>query len=284
MKTSLEFRDPADLRLHPLQHKLPQPEKTSPEWLSFVEGWMNAGVESMPPLIITKEGLVMDGGRRWRAAKQLQWAQVPVIERPEHEAAALIVDTLMGQRNLPRGTKVYLALGLMPEWVKASESRRLTNLTRGVKIAQNPNVSPKSSDLTSIDKHPETCEALATRFGVSKETFFRAIRVRKLLDSDENLRALYEPELMSGEKSLWNVEAAIKGAQTDQSTRNQGVEKSQLELFGDAFDKLKTSAKGWLRFTPENQQRVLSSWKKTVEAMPPALRREMLEVLEETAK
>ena len=282
MKTSLEFRDPADLRLHPLQKQLPDPDKTSPEWLSFVEGWMNAGVEAMPPLIVTKDGLVMDGGRRWRAAKQLQWEAVPTIERPENEAAALIVDTLLGQRNLPRGTKVYLALGLLPDWVKASETRRLDNLKRGVKNLKNLNVSPKQCDTTSGEFTPTTVAALADRLGVSRDVLQRAVRVRKLLEADQNLRDLYEPELMTGEKSLWNVEAAIKGAQTDQSKRDAGVERSQLELFGDAFDNLRSCAKGWLRFTEENQQHVISSWKKTVTAMPPALRRELLEVLEAT--
>lgn len=281
---SQQYRDPADLRLHPLQKQLPDPDKSSPEWLSFVEGWMNAGVESMPPLIITKEGLIMDGGRRWRAARQLQWEQVPVIERPESEAAALIVDTLLGQRNLPRGTKVYLALGLLPDWVKASETRRLENLKRGVKNIKNLNVSPKDGYTTSGEFTPNTLAAIADRFGVSRDVLQRAVRVRKLLDADQNLRELYEPELMTGEKSLWNVEAAIKGSQTDQSKRQDGVERSQLELFGDAFDNLKTCAKGWTRFTPENQQHVLSSWKKTVQAMPPALRKELLEVLEEITK
>lgn len=280
---SVTLRDPADLRLHPLQKNLPEPDKQSPEWLSFVEGIMNAGPEALPPLIITKEGHIMDGGRRWRAAKQLQWERVATVERPEHEAAALIVDTLMGQRNLPRGTKVYLALGLLPDWVKSSESRRLNALAHGVKNLKNLNVSPKQCDTASVEKHPETIQALAARFGVNRDVFTRAIRVRKLLEGNQAWRELYEPELMTGEKSLWNVEAAIKGAETDQSKRDQGVEKSQLELFGDAFDNLRTCAKGWTRFTAENQQHVLKSWKKTVQAMPPGLRKELLEVLAEEA-
>lgn len=276
-------RDPNDLRLHPLQKQLPEPDKQSPEWLSFIEGWQNAGVEAMPPLIVTRDGLVMDGGRRWRAARQLQWDSVPVVERPEHEAAALIVDTLLGQRNLPRGTKVYLALGLLPDWVKSTESRRLTALTHGVKNLKNLNVSPKQCDTASVERHPETIKTLSERMGVSRDVFTRAIRVRKLLEADPALREIHEPELMSGEKSLWNVEAAIKGAQTDQSKRDAGVEKSQLELFGDAFDNLRTCAKGWTRFTPENQERVLASWKTTVKAMPLVLRIQLLEVLEATA-
>jgi hypothetical protein len=283
METKITYRDPADLRLHPLQKNLPEPDRQTPEWISFLDGLQSAGPHATPPLIITHNGLVMDGGRRWRAARQLQWETIPTVERPESEAAALIVDTLLGQRNLPRGTKVYLALGLLPEWAKATESRRLENLRRGVKVGQNPNVSPKYCDTTSVEKHPETLAQISERFGVSRDVLMRALRVRKLLDSDPALKELHEPDLMSGERSLWNVEAAIKGAATPQDKREAGVVRSQLELFGDSFENLRTCAKGWARFTPENQRHVLTAWEKTVAAMPPGLRREMLTILEAQA-
>jgi hypothetical protein len=283
METKITYRDPADLRLHPLQKNLPEPDKDSPEWLSFVEGWMNAGVGMMLPLIITKEGLVMDGGRRWRAAKQLQWDQVPVIERPEYLAGAIMKDTLFGSRPWKQEVKVYFALGFMKEWLESAESRRLDNLKRGLKIGQKLNVSPKECSAPSGEFKPETNKALAESMSVSLDTFKRAIRVRKLLDGNKAWRDLYEPELMTGEKSLWNVEAAIKGAETDQSKRNAGVEKSQLELFGNAFENLQTCAKGWRHFTEANRSHVLKSWEKTVRAMPGELRRELLEVLEANA-
>jgi hypothetical protein len=277
MQNQIINRDPADLRLHPLQKKLPEPDKQSPEWISFVEGWLAAGVETMPPLIITTDGLVMDGGRRWRAARQLQWTQVPCLVRPEAEAAALIVETLLGQRNLPRGTKVYLTLELMPEFVKASETRRLNNLKRGVKIGQNPLFLPKESDFPSGN---ERVTEFCARLGVSDGTYKRAVRVRDLFEKHPDFRAEFEPDLLSGEKSLWNVESAIKGAMADQSKREPSKERSQLELFGDAFDNLRSCARGWSRFSPENQQRVLDSWKTTVTAMPAELRRELADILE----
>jgi hypothetical protein len=278
MKTEIHYRDPADLRLHPLQKQLPAPDKLAPDWLSFIAGWQAAGVDAMPPLIVTREGLIMDGGRRWRAAVQLQWPGVPTIERPEHEAAALIVDSLLGQRNLHRGNKVYIALGLMPDWVKSSEIRRLENLKRGIKTGEKPNVFPKEQNTPSGDA---TVKDFCARLGVSVDIYKRALRVHKLLAADSNLRAEYEPDLISGEKTLWNVESAIKGAATDQSTRQAGVEKSQLELFGDAFENLRTCAKGWNKFSADNRQRVLDSWQKTVAAMPKELRHELRAIIEE---
>lgn len=274
MDTKLSFRDPADLRLHPLQKNLPEPDKQSPEWLSFLDGLMIAGPHGIPPLVVTREGLIMDGGRRWRGAKQLQWEQVPTIERPEHEAASLIVDSLLGQRNVPRGTKVYLTLSLLPEFVKSAESRRLENLKRGVKNGSKPLIFPKPSDLDS-----GSVKDFCARLGVSDETYLRARRVRELFEKHPHFKTEYEADLINGEKSLWNVESAIKGALGDQSKREPAKENNQLELFTDGLDALAKAAKFWTRFDDANKETIRTKWRTAIKAMPAELRRELLEEL-----
>ena len=275
MKTEITYRDPAELRLHPLQKHLPEPDKTSPEWLAFVDRLQASGPESIPPVIITPEGHIMDGGRRWRAARQLQWESLPTMERPERDAAALIVDSLMGQRNLPRGTKVYLALTLLPKWVESSEARRLNNLCVG-KTSQKPLFLPKPSDLASGDIKG-FCESL----GVSDETFRRARRVHDLFTKHPEFKAELEHDLLSGEKSLWNVESAIQGALTDQTKREPAKERSQLELFTDGLSALAKSGKYWNRFYDAQREQVLAEWRKTAAALPETLRAEMRRVLDE---
>jgi hypothetical protein len=292
---SVTLRDPADLRLHALQKQLPEPDKQSPEWLSFVEGMMAAGPEGIPPLVVTREGLIMDGGRRWRAAKQLQWEQVPTIERPEHEAAALIVDSLLGQRNLPRGTKVYLTLTLLPDFVKSAEHRRLENLKRGLKNGAKPLIFPKPSDSAS-----GTVTEFCVRLGVSRDTYEQAVKLHKILH-DENcaellkfykgkqpakpellakqaeLRAKFEPDLLTGEKSLWNVISAIAG----HITTNDVPLAEQMEFWTSPFSALKRNANKWDSLTKPARALLLNAWKETAETMPADLRRQMAAVLEE---
>jgi hypothetical protein len=235
----ISYRDPAPLRLHHLQKALPEPDKTSPEWHSFVDALSAAGPEGTPALFITREGLIMDGGRRWRAARQLQWDKLPCIERPEHEAGALIVDSLFGQRNMTRGAKVYLAIGLLPEFVKSAEQRRLENLKRGIKNGQKPLIFPNGSNSDS-----ETVKDLCARLGVDWKTYDQARRVRDLLHDprckalaallregrkpvpvdgalaalQKELRAEFEPQLLNGAKNLWNVASAIGGRLTTVDT------------------------------------------------------------------
>lgn len=275
MKSELIYRDPADLRLHPLQKHLPDPDKTSPEWHAFVDRLQASGPEVIPPLIVTPDGQIMDGGRRWRGARQLQWAQVPTVERPETDAAALIVDTLLGQRNLPRGTKVYLALKLLPAWVEASEMRRIQNLRHG-KTGQKALIFPKPSDLASGDIK-SFCESL----GVSDETYRRARRVHELFTKHPEFKLELEADLLTGEKSLWNVESAIQGALTDQSKREPAKAKHQLELFTDGLAALARTAKFWSKAPPEQRDAVLEHWREAAAAMPAELRAELRKVLDE---
>jgi hypothetical protein len=277
MKPNLEMRDPADLRLHRLQKHLPEPDKQSPEWISFVEGLISAGPENLPPLVITHEGEIMDGGRRWRAAKQLQWEQIPCLERPESEAAALIVDSLLGQRNMQRGTKVYLVLSLLPDFVRATEMRRVLNLRDRGKTGQNPLFLPKQCDTDS-----ETVKTLCDRLGVHPDVYTRARKLHSLFEKHPEFREDLEPGLLSGEKSLWNCISHIGGALCDQSRRESSKEKSQLELFGDAFEHIRACSKVWSKFSPANQQHVLASWKTTVAVLPGDLRRELAAILSAT--
>lgn len=267
MDTKLTYRDPADLRLHPLQKLLPEPEKQSPEWLSFLDGWMSAGVENMPALVITRDGFIMEGGRRWRAAKQLQWESVPTIERPESEAAALIIQSLFGQRPWKMDTKVYVGLPLFPDFAKAGEHRRLENLKRGHKNGQKPLIFPKLSATNS-----ESLKDFCATLGIKTDTFYRAVRVRELFEKHPHFKTEYEADLLSGEKSLWNVESAIKGALGDQSQREPAKENNQLELFTDGLDALAKAAKFWNRFDSAKKDSVRLAWRVTLKAMPLELR------------
>lgn len=272
------LRDPAELRLHPLQKHIPDPVKDSPEWVSFIEGWQNGGLAAMLgcPIIITTEGLIMDGGRRWRAARQLGWPEMPCIVMAEHEAASFIVDSVLGQRNLPRGTKVYLVLSLIPDFVTSSERRRMENLKRG-KMGQNPLFVPKPSDWAS-GKEKDSIKALCQRLGVGREAYRLAVNVRQLFEQYPEYKAALEPKLLSGEKSLWNVASYIGGATADQTPRDPAKERSQLELFGNSFETLGKAAKSWGRFAPQSQAMVLQSARNLAATLPPDLRAALADI------
>jgi len=205
-RQTVEFCDPAPLRLHPLHKHLPGPDVAGAEWHAFVDAASAAGPEGLPAIVVTPEGLIMDGKRRWRAAVQLQWKEIAYTTRPEWEAAALIVDSLMGQRCLTKGAKVYLCLSMLPDYAKSAESRRLRNLRIGAKTLEKPFNPPKPTQLDSGKGLPELCE----RLGCSDELVRQAVQIRKFFDapalkdhkftfqdgSEATLREYWEPIIL----------------------------------------------------------------------------------------
>jgi hypothetical protein len=275
----ITLRDPVELRLHPLQKKyIPDPDKESAEWLSFVDAQSAAGPDGIPPIVVTPEGLIMEGGRRWRAAKQLGWREIRVETRPDSVAASIIVESLLGQRNMQRCAKVYIAICLLKEFVESAEARRFLHLKNGVKTLE----KPLSSNSTANGKKDDSLRSLAEKFGVSKDTVRRAIQVHDLFSKNPEVKAEWEPKLLCGEKNLWNVLSAIGGANTDQSNRQTGVVAAQLDFWnGNPFDGLKSAAPGWTKLDPQKRQIVLADWRTAVKKMPGDLRTAMLVILEE---
>jgi hypothetical protein len=177
---------------------------------------------------------------------------------------------------MTRGAAIYLALALLPEFVAAAETRRLANLKRGVKTGENPLFLPKSSNWTS-----ESVQGLCERWGVGHETFNRARQVHEIFAAQPEVKAEWEPRLLSGEKNLWNVLSAVGGAGADQSKREQGVERAQLEFWNSPFDDLKSAAPAWAKLDEKKRDQVLKDWRKTALKLPHELRAGMKEILDE---
>jgi hypothetical protein len=268
--------DPNDLRLHPLLKKLPPPDKASKVWESFVDNLHAQGPSNIEPLLVTKDNQIMSGGRRWMAAKQLGWDTIKVVEASEENAATIIAESLFSQRDLTRGAKVYLALELIPEYVTGAEARRLSNLKQNRKTFEKP--GPKPSNLAS--EHAKTVTWLCERWGISDETFRRANDVRKLFASDPVAKAAYEPQLLSGEKNLWNVISGrageIGGNKGGQRPVNSG---NQLELFKTTLDGLVMAVAPWNRIEREEHEEILVQWRKAANKMPPQAREELATIL-----
>lgn len=277
MNLLIEIRDPQDLRLHRLQKILPDPERDSTEWGAFVESLRNGDI--LYPLLITPDNQIMDGGWRWRGAKQLQFPEVPCIVRPEGEAALIIVDSLLHRKQMTRGAAVYLGLNLLKEFVDAAEICRLGNLRRGVKTGENPLKVPKASNYPfGAD---EAVDELCSRWGISHETYRRARQVHGIFAADPDLKAHWEPRLLSGEKNLWNVLSAVGGAGTDQSRRAAGVDAAQLDFWDSPFAALKNAAPAWKKLDEAKRDAVLADWRKAALKLPADLRAGMKKILEE---
>jgi hypothetical protein len=289
--TKIEIRDPQDLRLHPLQKKyIADPDKNSAEWLSFVDGQSAAGVDGIPPIFITHDGQIMEGGRRWRAAKQLGWSELQCQVRPEEDAAAIIVESLLGQRNLMRGTKVYIAITLLEEFVESAEHRRLGHLRNKVKTLEKPLNGISTAGWSKLGRpaSEDSIRVLAERFGCGRELVRQAIELRKKFDADPELKVLWEPKLFTPGKgkdapiSIGAALAGIGGAPADQSGRDQGVEQSTFGFYEKLFAPLSEKAANyhWNRLPAEKREQIVATWTQEAKKWKPELRAAILEAIE----
>ena len=219
----IELRDPAELRLHPLLKALPEPVRDSDEWTAFVDAMDAGGPEAVEPLVITREGLVMSGGRRLRAAKQLQWDSIPARVRPEWEAPLIIVESLRHTRSLTKGAKVFLSLPMLAQYQAAAETRRVECLKQGRKILQNAQFPP--FPFSRGERHGwEAAEQLGQLFRASHATVERAVQIRKAFESEAlkdhkfvfqdgaemTLREYFEPKILDVEDPM-GLGEVIKG-------------------------------------------------------------------------
>jgi len=263
MEPKQELRDPFDIMLNRFQKQFPDPDKNSPEWAAFVESARAGGVRE--PVDITADGQLIHGRKRWLAARALK-VEIPCIIRDDAEAALILVESLIHCRHMTRGAALYMVLPMLDDFIKAANTRRLANLRKG-KNSDISLIGPKGSVLPF-----ETITELCARFGVDKKVFQRAQEVRAIFDADPALKAEYEPQLLSGEKNLWNVLSAAGGADADQSQRTFGVLKKMFKA---------DYGRHWSVLSKAQRAELLQQWRNDAAELPDDMREALADALME---
>lgn len=173
--------DPADLQVHPLAKNLPQWADDDSRFEALVEDIRARGIDQ--PLIITPEKQILDGRHRWRSAKRLQLAQVPVCVQGNGDIAGVIIGTLLQRRHFSRSALAYLAYPLFKSAHEEAIRKEGQNLKKGLN-------SP-------LPTQCETAADLAEQIGVSRALFDQAAQVHKLFAKDPAYKALMEPRILA---------------------------------------------------------------------------------------
>ena len=249
----------------PLLARLPGVDRNDPAWASFSENVHAAGPDRIPPIFIAGS-LVLDGRRRVAAAQDWQWPEIRCLEVPEDQAALIATETLLGQRSLTRGAKMYLALALMPEYVKALEARRQANLKYGRKTGEKPLSTLNESKLSFVIDDPRA--DLCARLGVSAEVWKLARRVATLFAERPETKAQWEPKLLSGERNLWNVLSGSGGQRATKDRERPVNSVHQLERFNCALEPMVRAVKPWSRIEEPEREAIEARWRQAALQMP----------------
>src|SRR5690606_1205308 len=99
----------------------------------------------------------------------------------------------------------------------------------------------------------ETAVELCARLGVHRNTYGQARQVIKLFADHPEAREQFEPQLLNGEKNLWNV---LSGWEGKDATKDGKPEGSALNLFKKvAFRDLRRFA-AWADLDDEDRETI----------------------------
>jgi hypothetical protein len=296
----LTLKDPAELRPHPLRKHVPAPDpETDPSYKALLLAVRDSGVRE--PLLIDSQGHVAKGWRRRCAAKALQLAEVPCIVIADHEAGVVFMEGLLTRRRITAGAAVYLLVPSFEAVIKSANDRRLANLKRTGKepfyapldareILKNPNDLPNSGT---------TVRDLIERLGVNEQTFRKAVEVHRVFHDPRQaqirtwlnasskrvsveqlpalqaeLKAEFEPLLLNGERSVWNIMPALAGRITGGEHRE-----AEAQLTFD-FAPIHNIARRWNKLESDERKKFLAGWRELFESIPNELRDALADMLE----
>ena len=221
------LKDPAELSIHPLAKLMPEWPKDDPRFAALVEDVRERGIDH--PLLIDREGRVVNGKMIFRAAKQLQLDHVPCKLVADDQIPATLINSLVQRKHFTKSALAYLTYPLMKPAFEASRKKRLENLK-------------KANDLpiVSAGDYRGTVEDFAEQIGIKRNLFFEAKRVHELFAKDAEFKAQMEPRILQepvgGEHEKhrpMGLGAVIAGWAGRNSTLDQDRhDRGQMDLFG----------------------------------------------------
>lgn len=280
----IELRDPQDLHLHAFERKLGEPPEGD-EWNAFKDSIRERGM--LQPLIITSDGRIMDGGWRWRAAKEWGLKEVPCIVREEKNVMEIIVGSLTHRKHMTKGAVIYLLIPILP---KMLPDRKLLNLKKGPKNQQLPDTSYSFSGLAektgigpdTISSAYQLYDLLHDPNGVGLMALYDKIfrgnlkpPIDVVLAYQKRCREKLEPELFNGTKNLWNcasyIMSQLPGLQ-EITNRDWNVEQSTFEFYAGFFPKKPEGRYHWSQLSEASRRAVVAKWTEEARSWKPELR------------
>ena len=282
-------RDPQTLRSHPAIKAMPRWPKAGEEWRAFVEDIRDNGMRH--PVLVTADGLVVDGWTRVMAARDLQLPVVPVEEVAATEAFQIIMREMCLRRNLTKGQRAYLAWPMFKPLAAELEAKRIEALKTGRACTL-----PTTANSVGSGPDNRVEDALGSQIGVSGELLRQArtlhevfsgerrkVATRTLQTPPEELRAFWEPRILDLEQPM-GLGLVLKGLAGKDATEGEpkGVSPiTQLGFFEDGLSALNTvfAPDRWARTEGKFRERIVTNFRLAAAAWPADVRRQIAQAL-----
>jgi len=219
------------IRPHACIKHIPQWPDNSPRMENLRRDIQSSGF-CAPVLMTPKHEIVdPDSRERWRAARALQLACIPIATVPDGQVITAMLHALGQRRHLTKSAIAYLAFPVVKIALDEAQRHAAENLRKG-------QCSPSGTPCRTA----KSIEEIADNIGISATLLKEARRVHEIFDRDPSFKAQMEPRLLAepigGEHEsnrpvgLGAIIAGYAGKANEDKARS---DRSQLELFTDAM-------------------------------------------------
>jgi hypothetical protein len=232
--------DPRALTVHPLARELPELADDDSDFEALGADIKQRGI--IHPLHINKQHQILDGRHRWRWAKILKLALIPVIIVPDVQAISIILESLLLRRHYTKGALAYSAYPMLREAYEEAK--------------KGPALSAASFSI----------EVQAERFGISERLYRQAKTVHQIFAKDQAYKDLELPKILSGDVGLG---AVIAGHGGQEATKGKAkTTASGLKLFTRTWTDLAVRYEHWDKLEIDEKREACQAINTAVEKMP----------------
>ena len=264
-QTEVQYRDPANLRIHPALKDLPRLPDDSQEFCNFCDNIRSHGI--LNPIHITADNRIVDGRHRYWAAKSAQMPLIPCLVVPDTKIIDTILDSLTIRRHYTKGQLAYIVYPMLSVMHKAAIDAQVQWLKSRA----------KTPIADSIGNRPKTVQEIADSLGISRDIFEHAAKVHEIFAKDEKYKADQEPFILDpvNPRGLGCIIAGYSGRVATKDKKP--TKPQQLDLFTDALGATRKRFTYWQKFDDLQKLKATAEIRKTVEKMPEDLTHVWLE-------
>jgi len=267
------------IRAHACIKHIPQWPDNGPRMEALRRDLQATGLCQPVQMTAKHEIVDADSRERWRAARMLQMACIPVAIVPEEQVFSASISALVHRRHHTKSALAYLVWPMLKTALEESRFRRHENIKKG-------QCFPDSA-LSALSGN---AEELAEHYGIARHFIFDAKKVHELFAKDHAYKAQMEPRLLAepigGEHEqhrpvgLGAVIAGYAGKRNEDGIAKKG----QLELFTGGFETLFKRFMYWTGFDPSARRKALEKIRADMDKLPPEQCDDLADMLRTIAK
>ncbi|MBI5820573.1 MAG: hypothetical protein HZA88_16525 [Verrucomicrobia bacterium] len=240
--TQPEVRDPKTLHVRPCVNVLPMLADDDPQFLKLLASVRADGVRD--EITLDQDGNIVDGRHRVKAARAENKDTVPIVQKHfanDREALDFAVARLFDRRHYTGSARAYTTAKLEGAHKRLPGRPTLKNVRDF-----SEKIMSENSDI--ISEKGKSRDRMSALHGFSKDRWDQAIYVLKRFEEHPEVVAEYEPLILSGEKSLWNIMAYVDGRFAENNTGRVDARANIEENFYQWVD---AGVHRWTKFWPK---------------------------------